>query len=258
MTETSPKVAPSLLDEVVIGPVRSAFNIGMDEWLDAPMLGPVYPGHEAKQPHPTTAAAKQPHPTTSAKQPHPTTAKQPHPTTAAKQPHPTTKPPKKRRSSTAAAKQLEPQQKKSRFSVLSEVELNDLSKPASRGTQNHLQNGPWTILQYGWKTETLLNSSEQCPESLLEDMNSTQLNKWLSIAETRKSQWRPGHTLYHHFTYYSPDCSGIWEALNLTRLLISLPKMTLHFKGSITQWTPSTENFVQVVSDLRTFYRSVH
>ena len=102
--------------------------------------GTVYPGHEAKQPHPTTAAAKQPHPTTSAKQPHPTTAaKQPHPTTAAKQlhpgtiaakqPHPTTKPPKKRRSSTAAAKQLEPQPKKSRFSMLSEVELNDLSKP---------------------------------------------------------------------------------------------------------------------------------
>ncbi len=35
MTETSPKVAPSLLDDVVIGPVHPAFNLGMDEWLDA-------------------------------------------------------------------------------------------------------------------------------------------------------------------------------------------------------------------------------
>ncbi len=33
-----------------------------------------------------------------------------------------------------------------------------------------------------------VNEEEKCPETLLEDMNSIQLNKWLSIfvAETRK------------------------------------------------------------------------
>ncbi len=66
MAETSPKVAPSLLDELVIGPVPAAFTIGMDEWLDPQTLGHVYPERAR------TTAAKQSHPTTAAKQLRPT------------------------------------------------------------------------------------------------------------------------------------------------------------------------------------------
>ena len=180
MTEMN--VASSLLEDVVVCPVHANFNIGMDEWLEPKMLGPVY--RAAKQPLPDSAA-KQPLPDSdSAKQPRNSdSAKQPRPNSAAKRPHTAACPPGPT--------------KKSRFASVNEKELDELAKPnIPANTKNSTK---WAIDNFNlwrvnlWRVnKNTQTGGDKCPESLLDEMDPVQLNRWLSVyvAETmQKGKW---------------------------------------------------------------------
>ena len=165
-------IAPSLLENIVVGPFPAQFNIGMDDWIQetsppsrAMALQPLPRSH----PHSFSARSIQPHPSSTARELHP----QPCSSSRMKD-HLSQQPPAK----------------KSRFSALTEQELEELSKPCV--PKNTESSTKWA-LDIGfdsWKNERSrsASNSKKCPETLLEDMDPAQLNKWLSvfIAETRK------------------------------------------------------------------------
>ena len=169
-------IAPSLLENIVVGPVPAQFNIGMDDWIQ-------------ETSPPSRAMALQPLPQSTQTQSHPHSFSarsiQPHPSSTAREPHP-------QRCSSSRTKDHLPQQppaKKSRFSALTEQELEELSKPCV--PKNTESSTKWALDNFdSWKNERSrsASNSEKCPETLLEDMDPAQLNKWLSvfIAETRK------------------------------------------------------------------------
>lgn len=85
-----------------------------------------------------------------------------------------------------------PPAKKPRFSTLSEQELESLSKACvPKNTENSTK---WALDNFkSWMGHRNSCSAEKCPENLLEEMEPSQLNKWVStfIAETRKVNGEP-------------------------------------------------------------------
>ena len=93
------------------------------------------------------------------------------------------------------AKQSNPQElpaKKPRFTTLSNEELEGLSKACV--PKNTESSTKWALENFkSWMSDRNSHSTEKCPESLLEDMDPTLLDKWLSafVAETRKVNGDP-------------------------------------------------------------------
>ena len=168
-------MSPSLLENITIGPVPARFSFGMEEWIE-----PYFRSTSSRSSSSSTLVDKA-RPQTGPKsneplqlQPHP----QRLPTTL--QPHP-------------QDYRYEPPTKKNRFFALSEEELEGLSKPCIPNTTKN--STKWALENFkSWlSSRKSTNSSDKCPESLLEDMDSAKLNKWLSVfvAETRKVNGEP-------------------------------------------------------------------
>ena len=88
--------------------------------------------------------------------------------------------------------ECEPPAKKSRFCKLNQEELDSLSKACV--PKNTESSSKWALENFkSWMSQRNECGGEKCPESLLEDMEPTSLNKWLSIliAETRKVNGEP-------------------------------------------------------------------
>ena len=85
---------------------------------------------------------------------------------------------------------LEPPPKKQRFNTLSSEELDQLSTPYI--PKNMETSTKWALENFhSWLSHRNISAKSEdnkCPNTLLEDMNPAQLNKWLAVyvAETRK------------------------------------------------------------------------
>ncbi len=244
MTETSPKVAPSLLDDVVIGPVRPAFNLGMDEWLDAQCWDQ------------SLLDTKQNSPTPLLLQNSPTQLLLQNSSTLAPLllNSPTPQPNHQRRDAPASS----PNQKRAASRCW--VKWNWMTCLSLHPEEHRIiyKMGLGDNFTLWLKNRNSIKQFRTVPRVSAGryEFNSAKQVAFYIIILQRQEKSMETHNLHHHFTYYSLDCSGIWEALNPTRLLISLPKMTLHSKGSITHGLRLQKPSCRLCPV--TFYRSVH
>ena len=178
-----PVVSPSLLESITVHPTRPEFSLGMEEWTDS-YLKSLERNLSAVSSRLNAHSSLSPPPPKSRPGPSSQLAPlQPHPqylslaSTANIQVHPS---------------ECSPPAKKTRFSKLSKEELDTLSKACvPKNTENSTK---WALENFNsWMSNRNESSEEKCPETLLEDMEPTSLNKWLSIfiAETRKVNGEP-------------------------------------------------------------------
>ena len=180
-------VSPSLLENLDIHPVSLEFSLGMEEWTDTYLESiertlsesgidtrssasalhlPIIPDVDAGPSSSSVTLVP-----SSESAPHPPRLLSPIPSD---QVHP-------------PDQQRPPPAKKTRFSKLSNEELDILSKTfIPKNTENSTK---WAMDNFmSWMSNRNKSSEEKCPETLLEDMEPATLNKWLStfVAETRK------------------------------------------------------------------------
>ena len=178
-----PVVSPSLLESITVHPTRPEFSLGMEEWTDLYLkslernLSAVSSRLNAHSSPPRSSLPKsRPGPSSQLAPLQPRPQYLPLASTANIQVHPSECP---------------PPAKKTRFSKLSK-ELDTLSKASvPKNTENSTK---WALENFNsWMSNRNESSEEKCLETLLEDMELTSLNKWLStfIAETRKVNGEP-------------------------------------------------------------------
>ena len=169
-------ISPSLLENVTIHPVSPRLSLGMEEWTDCHLksLENQYSTLNVDKRNDTRTRARlmsnaSLHPTYGQPFEH-----------APKQPHPD---------------YLQPPPTKKRFQTLSSKELEKLSTPfIPKNTETSTK---WAIENFHqWlshRNSSAVSEDDKCPESLLTDMDSTMLNKWLAVfvAETRKVNGEP-------------------------------------------------------------------
>ena len=165
-----PVVSPSLLESITVHPTRPEFSLGMEEWTDSylkslernlSVVSSRLNAHSSLSPPPPKS---RPGPSSQL------APLQPHPqylslaSTANIQVHPSECP---------------PPAKKTRFSKLSKEELDTLSKACvPKNTENSTK---WALENFNsWMSNRNESSEEKCPETILEDMEPTSLNKWLT------------------------------------------------------------------------------
>ena len=128
------------------------------------------------------------------------------------------------------------------FQTLSSTELDKLLKPCI--PKNMETSTKWALENFhSWlihRNNGAKCNADICPETLLEDMDSTRLNKWFAayVAETRKVNGDP----YPPSTLQSL-LSGLFQHM----LPTSLTRVTLHLEISITQWIHSVDTCMQKV-----------
>jgi hypothetical protein len=146
--------------------------------------------------------------------------------------------------------ELEPPPKK-RFRTLSSEELGSLCKPnVPRNTQTSTK---WALDNFhAWLSHRNSNAeceADKCPETLLEDMDSAQLNKWLAIyiAETKKvnGDSYPPSTLQSLLSGLLRHMRSIDDTRAPNIFTKNDPSFrALHYTISI--WTQYTENWDQL------------
>ena len=167
-------VSPSLLENLAVHPTPPQFSLGMEDWTESYLESLERSLSDSLESLDATANSshRKSHPPGPSSQLVPL---QPRPQVlhlSLNQLHPS---------------ECEPPAKKSRFSKLSKEELDSLSK--ARVPKNTESSTKWALENFrSWMSQRNECSEEKCPETLLEYMEPTSLNKWLSIflAETRK------------------------------------------------------------------------
>ena len=156
--------------------------------------------------------------------------------------------------------ELEPLPKKQKvhFQILSSEELGSLCKSnVPRNTQTSTK---WAMDNFhAWLSHRNSNAEsegDKCPETLLEDMDSAQLNKWLAvyIAETKKVSGEP----YPPSTLQSL-LSGLLRhvrSIDDTRAPNIFEKMTHHSESYTSLWTHCIETCDQKVSEQKNTQQS--
>jgi hypothetical protein len=126
---------------------------------------------------------------------------------------------------------------KKRFQTLSSNQLDKLSKPCT--PKNTETSTKWALeIFHSWlshRNNGATCDGDRCPESLLEDMDSAQLNKWLAvyIAETRKVNGDP----YPPSTLQSLLSGILRHMRSIDPTRAPNTRVTLHLENSITLWT---------------------
>lgn len=137
-----------------------------------------------------------------------------------------------------------PKKQKVRFQMLSSEELGSLCKPnVPRNTQTSTK---WALDNiHAWLSHRNSNAesdTDKCPETLLEDMDSAQLNKRLAvyIAKTKNvnGESYPPSTLQSLLFGLLRHMRSIDD----TRAPNNFAKMTHHSESSTSPWTHYTES----------------
>ena len=172
---TAVVVSPSLLENLTVYPTSNLFSLGMEEFTESYLKS-------IEENLPTESVEE-----TST---HQTTSADDSISSLCLPVYPEHTP--KHVSSESHPEELEPPPKKQkvRFQTLSSEELGSLCKPnVPRNTQTSTK---WALDNFhAWLSHRNSNAeceADKCPETLLEDMDSAQLNKWLAvyIAETKR------------------------------------------------------------------------
>ena len=130
--------------------------------------------------------------------------------------------------------------------TLSDEELKGFSKACV--PKNTESSTKWALENFkSWMSDRNSRSKEKCPESLLEDMDPTLLDKWLSafIAETRKVNGDPYPPTSLHLLLSGLQCH--MRSITGKEHRISLPRIIHRSKHCIAQWTQCTKSWEQMV-----------
>ena len=159
-------VSPSLLENVTIKPTSSRFSLGMEEFIDEYMNTMEANFHRGDN----KLGALRDNASTSLSSLRPLATSQHTRQNATIEPHP---------------RELETPPKKQRvhFQKLSDAEIQVLAKPmVPKNTQTSTK---WALDNFhAWLSHQNSTSEcdlDKCPETLLDDMDPAQLNKWLGI-----------------------------------------------------------------------------
>ena len=179
-------VSLSLLESVTIHRTSNLFSLGMEEYTESYLKS-----LEERLPAESVEESKE-EPNTQ-----PTSTGSTDDSTSLRSPIVYTEHAQRLFSSELHPQELEPPPKKQtvRFQILSSEELGSLCKPnVPRNTQTSTK---WALDNFhAWLSHRNSNAEsegDKCPETLLEDMDSAQLNKWLAvyITETKKVNGEP-------------------------------------------------------------------
>ncbi len=170
-------VSPSLFESVTIHPTSPHFSLGMEEWTESSLksLEDKFQNIEADLSLDQRALSSKPELGAPLNSLRLHTSEHP-PKRVLIQPHP---------------QDLELPTTKKRFQTLNSNKLDKLSKPCI--LKNTETSTKWALENFhSWlshRNNGAICDDDRCPESVLEDMDSTHLNKWLAAytAETRKS-----------------------------------------------------------------------